>query len=907
MPVVLVDDYPYTISDQAGAEGRLRYDIENNVNGMLDRHRKNLESLGKKRIEDDQSGAYVGFLSGLSNSPEAVQYFLGSRRFPEDISRGRNPNERYFIDPETNDLMFVDIDGIYGPKGQSYKEFENISTWGDLDADDFTSWMGPGAQMLMEGVLGATGMVKGAALGTATMGPGAGTVVGGVGGASVGSGAGTAVGQGIRSGLSLMLGGPESSADQLVTDMFWSAGFGLVPIGLPKGAVRAAFRQLGDAALPKIGYLREKFQDEASQDIIRSILKEGGGDVDKTIAEAAKRGIKLTRGEALKGVGQAAFAQNTFGAGSRGKMLVDMYTDRAKSVSNLVTKFADELTSGKYIPSKLKDPLSGKVKGESGSFAPTDVARAADAFIKNYLKERQKQAGELYRKAFSLDQGGEAKLEALVDSFLTAKAIPNTSMNGAPIPGILTRLKDPDLDPLFKATYTQLAEVLTSKKRLQDFKADPTTVVVTETPYREIVLKGKKPGYLAINTSEDVARVLRSTFDTLITKAKSSTENRSKELAKELSQIKASLDAAFSGYNPVYAQAKAVYSEDDVLSALTDVKIINDIAKVAEAGGTEAARAVGRLFSGSAMPVDIVKLKDAVQTVNPMAWQRVKGDFLRTKFADISGRTASELGVPNKFLSALQLQGDLSGLTKTANLDDVSRQVAVYRTIFEPDELEELAKVSDILQSVASIQNKLGSATQPRFKFDQRLDVESLKLGREAPELIFNMFGILGRTAKQIRDTVNSSLSAKYRQERIDAYEDLLIEQILNPRSDGRIIQQMEKAYPVYFAAAQTALREGAKEIAEEETPPPEEQIRRKVQEPSEAELERIRTDLEALRGGQTSVMPSMDIPTFEPLPDGVSAISSNVIDSPTLLPSDQDRELARRLQGGIGGLGAIA
>ena len=174
--------------------------------------------------------------------------------------------------------------------------------------------------------------------------------------------------------------------------------------------------------------------------------------------------------------------------------------------------------------------------------------------------------------------------------------------------------------------------------------------------------------------------------------------------------------------------------------------------------------------------------------------------------------------------------------------------MAVYRTIFEPDELEELAKVSDILQSVASIQNKLGSATQPRFKFDQRLDVESLKLGREAPELIFNMFGILG-----------------------------------------------------------TALREGAKEVAEEETPPPEEQIRRKVQEPSEAELERIRTDLESLRGGQTSVMPSMDIPTFEPLPDGVSAISSNVIDSPTLLPSDQDRELARRLQGGIGGLGAIA
>ncbi len=45
----------------------------------------------------------------------------------------------------------------------------------------------------------------------------------------------------------------------------------------------------------------------------------------------------------------------------------------------------------------------------------------------------------------------------------------------------------------------------------------------------------------------------------------------------------------------------------------------------------------------------------------------------------------------------------------------------------------------------------------------------------------------------------------------------------------------------------------------------------------------------------------------FSPLPQTPGASPSNVIDSPTLLPSDQDRELARRLQGGIGGLGAIA
>jgi len=125
--------------------------------------------------------------------------------------------------------------------------------------------MGPGAQLLSEMILGGLGMAGGATVGTATPalgGPGAGTVVGGMVGGSLGSAGGTVVGQGIRSGLSAVVGGPESDFDQLVSDTAWSAGFGLLPIGLPRGALGQAFRQLGDAALPKIGYLRDQFPDE---------------------------------------------------------------------------------------------------------------------------------------------------------------------------------------------------------------------------------------------------------------------------------------------------------------------------------------------------------------------------------------------------------------------------------------------------------------------------------------------------------------------------------------------------------------------------------------------------------------------------------------------------------------------
>ena len=344
--------------------------------------------------------------------------------------------------------MFIDVDGVYGPKGRAYKEFGDVLEFGDIDKDDLIGWMGPGAQLLSEMILGGLGMAGGATFGTATPalgGPGAGTVVGGMVGGGLGSAGGTVVGQGIRSGLSAVVGGPESDFDQLVSDTAWSAGFGLIPVGLPRGAIGQAFRQLGDAALPKIGYLRDQFPDEKGQDLIEAILKEGGGDVDKTIAKAAERGLKITRGEAQKGIGQVAFAQYYLGLQSRSRLLTDMYLDRSQQVTNMVKGFADQLTSGKYIPNAFKDPLTGKVKGGSSSTVEIDVAKAADDFIKAEQKRRSQQAGEIYKQAYDLDEAGSPELAALVDTFLTARQVPNTARDGEPLQGILVALRDPDL------------------------------------------------------------------------------------------------------------------------------------------------------------------------------------------------------------------------------------------------------------------------------------------------------------------------------------------------------------------------------------------------------------------------------------------------------------------------------
>ena len=635
---VEIDGIPYTIPENKSQQ-ELELAIRTNVDGLGAEHDQKLRESGRRFYEEEASGAVDGFVHGLTNSPRAGHHWLGSRRFPEDLQSGRDPGERYYVDPDSDDVMFIDVDGVYGPKGRAYKEFGDVLEFGDIDKDDLIGWMGPGAQLLSEMILGGLGMAGGATVGTATPalgGPGVGTVVGGMGGGALGSAGGTVVGQGIRSGLSAVVGGPESDFDQLVSDTAWSAGFGLIPVGLPRGALGQAFRQLGDAVLPKIGYLREQFPDEAGQDLIAAILKEGGGEVDSTIAKAAERGIKLTRGEAMKGIGQAAFAQYYLGLQSRSRLLTDMYLDRSQQVTNMVKGFADQLTSGKYVSNAFRDPLTGKVKGGSSSTVEIDVAKAADDFIKAEQKKRSEQAGEIYRQAYELDEAGSPELAALVDTFLTARQVPNTARDGEPLQGILVALRDPDLDPLRKEAYSTLRDALISKKRARSVTG------------KEGQLSAPSD-YLPIDTSQDVAKVLQETFDTLITKYGKSDTTRNKKLVGELSNLKASMNDAFRSYNPVWGRAQDIYRPEDPMSTLQNFKIIADIAKVAESGGTEAARAVSRIFSGSAEPVDILKLKTAVMEQNPAAWQRLKGNWLRTKFNDVSQRTSNELGVPNKF------------------------------------------------------------------------------------------------------------------------------------------------------------------------------------------------------------------------------------------------------------------
>ena len=221
-----------------------------------------------------------------------------------------------------------------------------------------------------------------------------------------------------------------------------------------------------------------------------------------------------------------------------------------------------------------------------------------------------------------------------------------------------------------------------------------------------------------------------------------------------------------------------------------------------------------------------------------------------------------------------------------------------------------MADVTDLLQSVSSIQNRTGSNTAFNQEFQRRLDVESLKT-KTSPEVIINAFGILGRGYSQIRDSISGSLGQKVREERLEAYQDMIIDQILNPNSDGQILKKMEKSFPAYYATATSILREMTQNVAEGQVEPIEQQLEQKATEPSRQEIERVERDIDALQNNQSAVDMNPQESVFEPLSQGPSAAPTlGKIDpamSPTILPSDKDRELAMRLRGPLGGIASLA
>jgi|MDTB01.2.fsa_nt_gb hypothetical protein len=890
----------YTVDDNDTVEDLLKKP------GFFEAHAKNLsikadqliqpsfEEKKRKEEETEKSGFLTALLAGMSNDQGYQMAWLARKRFPNLLEQeGKDPVDYYFVD-EDEDISYVDP--YTGRVVKEFKEglFSDVEDASSIipsyDVMDTAGMFGPTGQFLAETIAGTGAMTAGGF----TFGlPGA--VVGGGGGTYAGGQAAYAG----RAGISAAFDGPPLNVAKKKDELRTSVAFGALPFG-----------SFGAKGLTQVlGSVKSKFVGDEGLTALQSIVREGGKTVDDKISYAQDNfGITLTRGEAEGIMNNAAQLQRYLQMQPGSQKLWDFYHNRALQVEEVADEFFDKILSGSLLRKRGGiDPKTGEAKGlikqlpltgKSGLTFEEDVAEVADRVLKELAKKRESRAGKVYENAYELD------IEIDVSDLAQQ---------------LRAELGDANLVGPAREVREKMLDALTDK-----------------SGFSKTGLK---------NNTEMLHNALRYEFRPLI---ESLTKDGAKSLKRDVSQIREKLSNKLKALNPEYLRATEIYDPTKGHLQLLQKSIINNFAKAVEIGGQRAAQLTKRLFSGEAKEKEITDLRRLLEADDPQVWQNMKGNWLRTQLDEAIATTSNPLGAPNKFLRSVGFSGrarqsfneflkDNPQITKAeidsgkasrlfreeslANMKVRGRKAQALKAIMDPQELQNFVDLVEMMQATSFIATRSSSPTQPFLVIQKLLDREVTGLGRVAGTALRAVFEIPQRfLVRGFDDLAKASLSFQR-----EAYEDQLIQALIDPAFAEDLAKSIAKVKPLVYFVSQAVARGGESALSDlaegdfgrieddrlirgsegEKRFEAAKEANRIMRRDADAERQKIEESIQTLSEPRGFGPPLSDL--FSPLPQTPGSSPSNLIDSPTLLPSDQDRELARRLQGGIGGLGAIA
>ena len=819
--------------------------------------RINQEQTQKRLDVLDGPGFYRGFVSGLTNDDALGVQYLFERRFPELARTGGVAEDYYFYrkDDEGNTVL-----SYLDPVTETVKdEFADVDLGlGDVRADNFFGWVGPAFTFATESIGAVGGMTKGAILGVP-----AGTV-GQVGLASVlgaaGSAGGRAFGDGVRAGASMLLDGPPLDRDKFEEDLAAAGIFGAIPIG-------AGFTSPIKNVLKTVN---AKFTGEDGKTALKTLLTEGGEDVDKIVQLAKdKYDIRLTRAEAQGIKTNAGQIQRYLSQQPTSQRLFDFYEDRAERMEDALDNFFDELAKGKYfdkvgVGGRRRDEFEKLEELGEGS-AYDDLLSAYESALKKMLEKRKIDSNKMYREAF--ESADEAKIRFDLSSLRDE---------------IRAAIDDPQIGKKRKQVYRQIDEILRIPK---DAKVD-----FTGTGYKD-----------NLRSLDEAVKDLGILYEEYAPGSKLGNQR----LNSIVGSIKGQLVERLKSASPAYEKARAVWSSDLGHLQLFENGFLRQIANAVKSMDSMAgARAIQNMFKGEASPGEIRKLKETLIQEDPRVWQNLKANWLRTKLSEAVESTVTPFGTPNRFLTLIGLKNPKRAFGRGAEKQR-SKRINALREILEPKELQNFKELTELAQAISYVAKQSTSATQPLQALERFITREALP-GGVVTSAIRSAIELPQRLVIRGFD----DLAARQASKQKEAYEDVLITALIDGKAASQLAESLRAINP-YVQFITNAVARGVEDFSDigpSDLKPArtDDQGRpiRKDQAPANEELRRRLEELRALEDQKT---PEPDIGMFTPLPGTTGAPQSDFIDSPTLLPSDQDRELARRLQGGIGGLGAIA
>ena len=334
----------------------------------------------------------------------------------------------------------------------------------------------------------------------------------------------------------------------------------------------------------------------------------------------------------------------------------------------------------------------------------------------------------------------------------------------------------------------------------------------------------------------------------------------------------------FDAADDTYRLARRVYDPTKPALQLVERSVIGKLSKVMTDKSTS--RAVLDLFDPNVSVQSIRNAKRVLRAVDPEAFKDAKKFFVTNK------------------LDELMRQSIDQGLPQFQQFFAKSKTKRVMQEMLEPEEYQSFSRMIEILGKAMSVP-KGGSQTQPLLSLEKQLADDTSGLGMKTTKFLLAALRLPGRL---VTGTAGDDFLRSVAMKQADSYYKELADALFDPEAAINIERAYQYLAPLEFGAKQAVTRgvsAGAEAITQED----------EAYQPTRQQLDRmIKQQIEQNQKLLQNPQGSLDI--FEPLPDVSPTPVTSGFDPATsaiVLPRADDRELAERLRGPLGGIASLA
>ena len=355
--------------------------------------------------------------------------------------------------------------------------------------------------------------------------------------------------------------------------------------------------------------------------------------------------------------------------------------------------------------------------------------------------------------------------------------------------------------------------------------------------------------------------------------------NLGTSIAGDIIKLRESVTKAMDDANPTYAFARRVYDPTKPSIQAVERSAIATLSNFYRKGNDRViSKSLNSLFDPNVSAQSLRNTRRVLQAADPDTWQQTKKLFLNKKLDDFTKQTV-EGGVPQfqKFFAT-------------------PRQRNMMKEVLSPEEFDNFYNMIGLMDDMFNRVPRGGSPTQPLLAMERALAEEA---GTKAPKKVVEMgLSIIRLPGRIVSGGLADDYLGSVKLKQLEGYYDKLTDLLIDPDATATIRDTFEIFNSPGFRNVQLITRgaaEGKEELEDQSAVISDERAQKILE-----ERRRLEEQMQQIDDSQTNI--NLDL--FYDLPVQSAPSGINPALSPTLLPSEADREIAMRMQQpGIAGL----